>query len=385
MCRAGVGQDCRSATICKRHGDPTIAAPGSPSHQLTRRGRPDCPRAAAARAAGARERRARGGQGRAVPGARRLIKQKLGRATRRISCPDTRKVAAAPRSRHPAAMAEAPEAPGAPQVIQTLHVGRCSAVYRVSDAAGARGATGGAAHGAPGRGGAAAVRPAASVVKVYDKSRMQRRHFLNVAREAALLARLGALRVPGVVRLAGTYESDAAICLWFEAAAGGDLHARARRGGLRGERQLVREVRRAAGRGGVGVDARARARGARSRAPARAKARGARAPALRRARPADPRPAASPPPRSSPRCCACWRTSTRSASCTATSSERGRGSPGRAAGRPSAPRAVQGPPNPSPRRGSGRKRLQQGPLTPCPLSCCRPRPLPTPKARKHLL
>ena len=52
---------------------------------------------------------------------------------------------------------------------------------------------------------------------------MQRRHHLNVAREAALLTRLRALRVPGVVRLLGAREGAEQVFLAFEACEGGDL------------------------------------------------------------------------------------------------------------------------------------------------------------------
>lgn len=66
------------------------------------------------------------------------------------------------------------------------------------------------------------------VIKVYHKAAMQRRHHLNVAREVALLTRLRAWAVPGVVRLLGITECSSNIYLTFAACEGGDLYARVR-------------------------------------------------------------------------------------------------------------------------------------------------------------
>jgi hypothetical protein len=86
---------------------------------------------------------------------------------------------------------------------------------------------------------------------------MQRRHHLNVAREVALLTRLRALRVPGVVQLLGTSECAANVYLTFSACGGGDLYARIRDGSCRarGEAGMVQEVRGGGGGGGGGAGA----------------------------------------------------------------------------------------------------------------------------------
>ena len=85
---------------------------------------------------------------------------------------------------------------------------------------------------------------ASVVIKVYHKSSMQQRHHLNVSREVALLMRLRATRVPGVVRLLGTSECASNVYLTFAACEGGDLHTRIRDGSCRarGEAANCREV-----------------------------------------------------------------------------------------------------------------------------------------------
>lgn len=144
---------------------------------------------------------------------------------------------------------------------RVLHRGRCSTVF-LADAYGCRAASGGChgpcrdeedcpAHVGPGLDPASQSacghcgERASVVIKVYHKSSMQRRHHLNVSREVALLMRLRAMGVPGVVRLLGTSECASNVYLTFAACERGDLHARIRDGSCRarGEGAVCREVR----------------------------------------------------------------------------------------------------------------------------------------------